>query len=72
MGLILISHDLELVASFCDRILVMYAGRIVENCPRRRSARRAILYARPDRLPAAAFRRQPPLPVLDRDPAWAL
>ena len=32
MGLIFISHDLNLVASFCDRILVMYAGRIVETC----------------------------------------
>lgn len=31
MGLVLISHDLPLVASFCDRILVMYAGRIVEE-----------------------------------------
>lgn len=31
MGLILISHDLDLVARFCDRILVMYAGRIVEE-----------------------------------------
>ena len=31
MGLILISHDLPLVATFCDRILVMYAGRIVEE-----------------------------------------
>jgi len=33
MGLIFISHDLNLVASFCDRILIMYAGRIVETCP---------------------------------------
>ena len=32
MGLVFISHDLTLVASFCDRILVMYAGRIVETC----------------------------------------
>ncbi len=32
MGLIFISHDLELVASFCDRVLVMEAGRIVESC----------------------------------------
>ena len=32
MGLIFISHDLNLVASFCDRILIMYAGRIVEQC----------------------------------------
>jgi peptide/nickel transport system ATP-binding protein len=27
MGLILISHDLDLVARYCDRILVMNAGR---------------------------------------------
>ena len=32
MGLIFISHDLNLVASFCDRVLVMYAGRVVETC----------------------------------------
>jgi peptide/nickel transport system ATP-binding protein len=32
MGLILISHDLPLVARFCDRILVMNAGRVVESC----------------------------------------
>ena len=32
MGLIFISHDLNLVSSFCDRVLIMYAGRIVEVC----------------------------------------
>ena len=31
MGLILISHDLRLVSTFCDRILVMYGGRIVDE-----------------------------------------
>src|SRR3954470_8323512 len=31
MGLILISHDLNLVSRFCDRVIVMYAGRIVET-----------------------------------------
>ena len=31
MGLIFISHDLRLVARFCDRVLVMYKGRIVEE-----------------------------------------
>lgn len=32
MGLILISHDLNLVARYCDRILVMHAGQVVESC----------------------------------------
>jgi peptide/nickel transport system ATP-binding protein len=32
MGLIFISHDLELVASFCDRVIILYAGRIMEIC----------------------------------------
>lgn len=30
---ILISHDLSLIASFCDRVIVMYAGQIVEDAP---------------------------------------
>jgi oligopeptide transport system ATP-binding protein len=33
MALILISHDLAVVAGIADRILVMYAGRIVESAP---------------------------------------
>ena len=32
MGLILISHDLNLVSRYCDRILVMHAGEVVESC----------------------------------------
>ena len=32
MGLMLISHDLNLVARYCDRILVMNAGQVVESC----------------------------------------
>jgi len=32
MGLLLISHDLNLVSRYCDRILVMNAGRVVEEC----------------------------------------
>ncbi|NSX54555.1 ABC transporter ATP-binding protein [Parasulfitobacter algicola] len=32
MGLIFISHDLNLVSEFCDRVLIMYAGQIVEVC----------------------------------------
>jgi|GEM_PF-3109072 len=30
LSLLLISHDLESMAEYCDRILVMYAGKIVE------------------------------------------
>jgi peptide/nickel transport system ATP-binding protein len=33
MGLILISHDLDQVARFCDRALVMYRGDIVDRLP---------------------------------------
>ncbi|SED21330.1 peptide/nickel transport system ATP-binding protein [Rhizobiales bacterium GAS188] len=33
MALVLISHDLGVVAELCDRILVMYAGGIVEEAP---------------------------------------
>ena len=31
MAIIMITHDLGIVASMCDRIAVMYAGRIVET-----------------------------------------
>ncbi len=31
MGLVLISHDLGVVADLCDRVCVMYAGRVVET-----------------------------------------
>src|SRR5262249_24075107 len=34
MGLMLISHDLAVVSAITDRILVMYAGRIVADTPK--------------------------------------
>lgn len=32
MGLLLISHNLPLVSAFCDEVLVMRAGQVVETC----------------------------------------
>ena len=33
MALVLITHDLGVIAGTCDRVIVMYAGRIVESAP---------------------------------------
>jgi peptide/nickel transport system ATP-binding protein len=71
MGLIFISHDLNLVSRFCDRVLIMYAGRVVETLPARdlHQARhpytRGLLNSLP-RLDAPVDR----LAVLQRDAAW--
>ncbi len=70
-GLIFISHDLNLVAEFCDRVLVMYAGRIVEELHARdlHAARhpytQALLRSLP-RLEAPVAE----LAVPTRDPEW--
>jgi peptide/nickel transport system ATP-binding protein len=71
MGLIFISHDLTLVASFCDRVLVMYGGRIVETVDARRLGEARHPYTRG--LMACLPRLEGgegDLPVLQRDPAW--
>ena len=71
MGLMFISHDLELVATFCDRVAIMYAGRIVEVCraadlhEAKHPYTRGLLGCLP-RLD----RPQQRLSVLTRDPAW--
>jgi oligopeptide/dipeptide ABC transporter ATP-binding protein len=41
MAVVMISHDLGVVAGLADRILVMYAGRVVENAPAGELLRRA-------------------------------
>ena len=67
MGLILISHDLPLVSHFCDRVAVMYAGRVVEELRGGRpDARAPSLYARPAGMPADA---QPSAAAAPRDAA---
>lgn len=72
MGLIFISHDLNLVADFCDRVLIMYAGRIVEVCQAdklheaKHPYTRGLLNSLP-RLDVPRAR----LDVLKRDPAWS-
>jgi oligopeptide transport system ATP-binding protein len=42
MAIILITHDLGVVAGMCDRVIVMYAGRIVEEAPTRELFRRPL------------------------------
>ena len=71
MGLVLISHDLHLVASFCDRVIVMYGGRIMEvlEAGRLNEAQHPYTRGLLECLPSLEHR-QEMLPVLDRDPAW--
>ncbi len=71
MGLIFISHDLDLVASFCDRVLVMYGGRVVEelNARNLRAATHPYTQGLLDSLPRIDDQREE-LPTLRRDPAW--
>ncbi len=71
MGLIFVSHDLNLVRNYCDRVLVMYAGRVVESlaaCDLHHAEHpytRGLLAALP-----SMDNRRPRLPVLQRDPLW--
>ncbi|MQX43979.1 ATP-binding cassette domain-containing protein [Sinorhizobium meliloti] len=73
MGLIFVSHDLRLVSSFCDRVLVMYAGRIVEEIAASELGNAKHPYTRGllNCMPVIGADRHP-LPVLDRKPEWAL
>ncbi|HPW28874.1 MAG TPA: ABC transporter ATP-binding protein, partial [Rhodoferax sp.] len=73
MGLIFVSHDLRLVSSFCDRVLVMYAGRIVEEIAATDLANAKHPYTRGllGCLPQLG-QSSHPLPVLDRQTEWSL
>ena len=70
MGLIFISHDLNLVGSYCDRVLVMRDGAVVETCAAPNLANATHPYTRG--LLAAVPRLdedRAELPVLDRSAA---
>ncbi|MCX8282394.1 ABC transporter ATP-binding protein [Phyllobacterium sp. 0TCS1.6C] len=72
MGLIFISHDLRLVSSFCDRVIVMYAGRIVEEIAAMElgNAKHPYTQGLLNCMPQIGADRHP-LPVLERKPEWA-
>jgi peptide/nickel transport system ATP-binding protein len=71
MGLIFISHDLNLIASFCDRILIMYGGRVMEECSAENLHQARHPYTRGllNCLPSLEGGHDE-LPVLQRDPSW--
>jgi len=71
MALLLISHNINLVASFCDRVMVMYAGRVMETCraadlaEARHPYTRGLLACRP-----VVDETREELATLARDPRW--
>lgn len=72
MGLILISHDLDLVANYADRVMVMYAGRVMEELSTNGGKlapthpyTQGLMASRPSLQHLGGN-----LPVLKRDPAW--
>ena len=71
LGLIFISDDINLVRSFCDRVLVMYAGRVVESIAAKdldnaqHPYTQGLIHALPE-----IHNRRPVLPVLQRQASW--
>ena len=67
--MVYVSHDLAVVAKMADRIVVMYAGRVVENGPvdevisrPRHPYTRALVGAIPDFRPRGRSRASPASP----------
>jgi peptide/nickel transport system ATP-binding protein len=72
MGLVLISHDLDLVAQYADRVVVMYAGRVMEELPASGLAQaathpytRGLMACRPSLGNLGS-----PLPTMQREASW--
>ena len=80
LSLILITHDLSVIAETCDRVMVMYAGRVAEEGPVRTIFRRPAAPVHPDaprgdpepRLRQAPARDDPGLAARPADPAARL
>ena len=68
LGLLFISHDLQLVSRFCDRVIVMYRGKVMEELAAAdlHAARHPYTRGLLNCLPKIGGDRGP-LPVLDRD-----
>lgn len=71
IGLLFISHDLNLVQSFCDRVLIMYSGQVVEEIAARDLGNAQHPYTRGllASLPRIGEHKGR-LPVLDRQSSW--
>lgn len=67
MGLLLISHDLQQVSEHCERVMVMYKGRVLDTLPAADLPRATHPYTRTlwACRPSKATHGEP-LPVLDR------
>ncbi|SDD33620.1 ABC transporter ATP-binding protein [Auraticoccus monumenti] len=66
MGLVLITHDLGVVAEVADEVAIMYAGRIVEQGPIHQ------LFAHPSHPYTRGLLRSIPRPDRDDDVLWAI
>ena len=71
MGLILISHDLPLVSHFCDRVMVMYMGQVMEElkASELNNAQHPYTKGLLNCIPSLTHPRDR-LPVMTRDPEW--
>ena len=71
LGLLFISHDLNLVRSFCDRVIIMYGGKVMETVDAKNldsvthPYSQGLLHSLP-KLDERVER----LPTLKRDPSW--
>ena len=74
MGMILVTHDLGVVAQTCDRVAVMYAGRIVEVAPASElfaQPRHAYTLGLLNSVPGAQATRRPLIPIPGAPPNLA-